>query len=421
MIPIARPLLRRLAPLLWFLLTLPIASAQISFVGIGVQFHPEPHNGFPVIRRVLRDSPAAAAGLRPDEVLWSVDGLSLSGKSIAEVTALIKGDAGLRRTLVVGTDQRTITLELARIRGRCTDGDCENGEGRLEEPDGSVYVGAFAHGRFEGWANYVTADGNRYEAHFHDGLPDGEGKYFDYQRGYIYRGNFKAGRFDGDAKVEIISGGAIYTGPFANHRPAGEGVLTFANGTQRSLNPADFAALLAAAKAAPPAAPASGPAPATKAPPARTLGIDADKADDPDPFAAFVAQQKRIEQKITDVLDAYPGFRAAFKAGLDRHAGRGEDAAREAVNELERVVRPWGEASKLLTSISKTVDASVTMNERQQAAMQAWFAALKPIIDQMKQAKVDEKYTADGYYWMNMNVEAMRAHLAEAQRHRREF
>jgi carboxyl-terminal processing protease len=64
-----------------------------SYVGIGVRID-ETDEGLPRIVSVFKDSPAEKAGLQPDDVIVAVDGETTAERSIDEVAALVRGEAG---------------------------------------------------------------------------------------------------------------------------------------------------------------------------------------------------------------------------------------------------------------------------------------------------------------------------------------
>ena len=86
-------------------------------VGIGVELRrPNVENGVPQIQRVLPGSPAEQEGLTPGLNIHKVDGISLRGVSLSEITHLIRGPAGtkVRLELYEGVDGEKFTVELTR-------------------------------------------------------------------------------------------------------------------------------------------------------------------------------------------------------------------------------------------------------------------------------------------------------------------
>ena len=68
------------------------------------------------VEEVYKGSPAAEGGLKAGDLIVSVNGQSLAGKSSGEATALIKGPAGSTVTLGVRSDGKTRTLRLKRAK-----------------------------------------------------------------------------------------------------------------------------------------------------------------------------------------------------------------------------------------------------------------------------------------------------------------
>jgi carboxyl-terminal processing protease len=90
-----------------------------SFTGIGVEVAPNPRGL--ALTRVFDSSPAAAAGLRPEDLILAVNGHSLAGLSEDAAVALVKGRADTNVTLRIRqrsgghTTVRSVTLTRATI------------------------------------------------------------------------------------------------------------------------------------------------------------------------------------------------------------------------------------------------------------------------------------------------------------------
>ena len=66
-------------------------------------------------------------------------------------------------------------LSPAWTQAGCIEGDCINGEGAIEYPDGSVYRGTFEDGRAAGRGTLEAPDGTRYTGGFRDNEAHGTG------------------------------------------------------------------------------------------------------------------------------------------------------------------------------------------------------------------------------------------------------
>ena len=74
-------------------------SISSSFEGIGAEI--QERNGKIMIVSPIKNSPAEKAHLQPDDVILSVDGESLQGKSSTEAVTLIRGEKGTEVTLQI--------------------------------------------------------------------------------------------------------------------------------------------------------------------------------------------------------------------------------------------------------------------------------------------------------------------------------
>jgi carboxyl-terminal processing protease len=104
-------------------------STEGAFEGVGMSVTETPE-GLKV-QQVYDSSPAKEGGLKPGDVIISVNGTSLKGKTSEESTALIKGPAGTAVTL--GTkDGRKLELKRAKV-------DIPIVQSRTEEVDGKKF------------------------------------------------------------------------------------------------------------------------------------------------------------------------------------------------------------------------------------------------------------------------------------------
>lgn len=90
------------------------STVEGTYVGIGVTIDIE--NGKVTVVSAFKGSPAEAAGIRPGDVLVSIDGQEISGKSLEEVSGLLKGPEGTQVTVKIlrASDGSAIELVLTR-------------------------------------------------------------------------------------------------------------------------------------------------------------------------------------------------------------------------------------------------------------------------------------------------------------------
>jgi carboxyl-terminal processing protease len=93
------------------------SSLGANFAGIGVVLSDD--NGAFKVNRVLTGTPAAAAGVKPGDLITAVDGASTSSMTFDQLSASIRGTAGTKVTISVihvgSTDPVDITMTRANI------------------------------------------------------------------------------------------------------------------------------------------------------------------------------------------------------------------------------------------------------------------------------------------------------------------
>lgn len=68
-------------------------SIDMGFVGIGVQYYMSA-DGYPVVERVFKNSPAEAFGVMPGDIIYTVDGVDIKGFETEEIASRVKGKEG---------------------------------------------------------------------------------------------------------------------------------------------------------------------------------------------------------------------------------------------------------------------------------------------------------------------------------------
>ncbi len=83
-----------------------------SYTGIGASLHALAGNI--IVMSVVPQSPAAAAGIEASDVVLAVDAQPVSGKSVPELVAMLRGDAGTEVSLRVKRQNRVFDTRLRR-------------------------------------------------------------------------------------------------------------------------------------------------------------------------------------------------------------------------------------------------------------------------------------------------------------------
>ncbi len=86
------------------------------YYGIGAYVQLDTVTGYPKISRPIAGSPAEEADLRPDDIIYEIDGVSTYGKDLNSVVALIKGAEGSKVTLTIvrSTESDYLYVEVER-------------------------------------------------------------------------------------------------------------------------------------------------------------------------------------------------------------------------------------------------------------------------------------------------------------------
>lgn len=98
-------------------------SLEGSFSGIGVQFMIE--NGLAKVIAPVDGTPAAEAGIQPNDIILKADQETLEGKSTSEIMSLIRGEVGSKVTLTIDRAGKTFEVELTRAEIPLTTVDAE--------------------------------------------------------------------------------------------------------------------------------------------------------------------------------------------------------------------------------------------------------------------------------------------------------
>lgn len=399
-----------------------LALAQLSFVGAGVVLKKAKVGGQPAeIQQVLRFSPGEEAGLEAGELLWEVDGKPVEALSVAEVTALIRGEAGTTRTLVVGSGRRTVTLTLREVRGRCVRGDCREGKGRIEEPTGVTYEGDFHLGKFDGEGTAWYPSGDRYEGMYHQGKQQGLGVYRNEKLGFFFHGEFANDQFQGQGRVRFDRPAYRYEGQFAGNQPSGPGVLTAPSGEERTVTPGSWDGLVALVKGSAPQSPPAAPSPAPPAAgrPAVPPRLAEDRSDRAD-LTLLEAHMRKTELAFSRALEALGTFKERYQQALGQARGDHQRAGEASRAPFEAFVRQLGTALELFKGLARAAPSG-TITLLQKRALDGWGAELKALFDQLKAGQRGGSYAPQGYHDLRLDQAAAQEHLAAAARRRHEL
>lgn len=93
-------------------------QAEGIYYGIGAYVGLDPETGFPKISGVIEGAPAEDVDLRPNDLIYEVDGESTYGLSLTEAVALIKGPEGTDVVLTIVRDGEADFMDVTITRAR---------------------------------------------------------------------------------------------------------------------------------------------------------------------------------------------------------------------------------------------------------------------------------------------------------------
>lgn len=89
---------------------------QIDGTLVGVGIYLEEKNDYIVVLSPIKNSPAEKAGIEPGDKIIAVDGASVVGKPMNELTSLVRGIEGTKVSLTISRGNQELTFELTRAK-----------------------------------------------------------------------------------------------------------------------------------------------------------------------------------------------------------------------------------------------------------------------------------------------------------------
>lgn len=89
-----------------------------TYYGIGAYMTQDTETGLPMVTGVMAGAPAESVGLRPNDLIYEVDGVSIYGMSLDEAISLIKGPEGTDVVLTIVRENAQDFLEFTLTRAK---------------------------------------------------------------------------------------------------------------------------------------------------------------------------------------------------------------------------------------------------------------------------------------------------------------
>ena len=87
-------------------------SINRDYVGIGVQYINT--DGTSIVEKVYKNTPAEKVGVKPGDIIHTVDGVDMSGKTSSDIKDAVQGKAGTTVTIGFIRDGKNIALKITR-------------------------------------------------------------------------------------------------------------------------------------------------------------------------------------------------------------------------------------------------------------------------------------------------------------------
>ena len=117
-----------------------LADNEGVFFGIGAYISIDKVSGFPFVSGLIEGAPAEGAGLRPDDVIYQVDGVDTYGMTLNEVVSIVRGEEGSTVTLNIirGNENFDVDVVRAKVTSETAKGEM------LEDDIGYIQISEFA-------------------------------------------------------------------------------------------------------------------------------------------------------------------------------------------------------------------------------------------------------------------------------------
>jgi len=200
----------------------PSISFKNENYSFGFGFGPKNSDSL-VVLKVVKSSPAEKAGIKTNDVIIEFNGQNIKNKTQLEASRIFKESAFTNNSFKILRNNSIQTITIDKVNTKtiefvCISSNCDNGECIIENINGYTIKGNCKDGNIIGNAKFTTEDGFE----FYEGpvkkLDNNFNKY-----NYVTHGFGK----------EKFRNGDSFEGNYVNGKKEGNGIYTFASGTQK--------------------------------------------------------------------------------------------------------------------------------------------------------------------------------------------
>jgi hypothetical protein len=375
------------------------SQAQFSYFGIGIEIKGGiTRSDYPSVNKVFKFSPAEEANIIAGDIIWSVDGKNMIGVSAQKLSSYILEGDGEVRTLVLGSDKRQVKLTTRPIIGKCTEGDCQNGEGRFEDPSGNIYQGGFFNGKFEDLGEYWGKNGDTihyyYKGQMVEGKREGAGMMLNLQYGYRYSGYFRANLFSGKGHLSFEKSNAVYDGYFSKDLPLGPGIMTLQTGETKQISPATWAELYAAAR----------------------QDMKKPELTHQKSWTDLTKQMQETEQVLVNMLNDYTLFYQKYQEANQKY-NNAYVVETYSASSFNNFIQNRDKAHNLFFKCKNTA-FETNLTERDVKSLEGWLEELTMIIKTIQIGEGGEATSQASAYHQNYNIDQINEGILKAKMYR---
>jgi hypothetical protein len=200
----------------------PMVSLKDENYSFGFRFGAKDTDSL-VVQKIIKSSPAEKAGLKVDDIIVEYNGQNVKNKSIIDASKIFKESGFTNNTFKILRNNTMQSITMDKVNAKtlefvCVSTNCDNGNCVIENINGYTIKGNFKDGNIMGNALFTAEDGFV----FYEGPVKKLSSDFN-NYNFVKHGFGK----------ETHRNGNSFEGNYVNGQKDGNGVIIYANGTQK--------------------------------------------------------------------------------------------------------------------------------------------------------------------------------------------